>query len=104
MRTGAPARIIDGMSTDLDIARSPWSRPPTRWAQTSAAVYDPFVALGERAGMRALREELLGRAHGRTVDIGSGTGLNLAHYPDDVAELVMAEPDPPMRARLERRL
>jgi len=104
MRHGAPARIIDGMSIDLDIARSPWSRPPTRWARTSAVVYDPFVAFGERAGMRALREELVGRARGRTVDIGSGTGLNLAHYPDDLDELVVAEPDPPMRARLEQRL
>src|SRR4051794_18656879 len=103
MRDGPSACIIDGMSIDLDIERSPWSEP-TRWARTSAVVYDPFVALSERAGMRALREELLGRARGRTVDIGSGTGLNLAHYPDDLDELIVAEPDRPMRSRLEQRL
>jgi SAM-dependent methyltransferase len=82
----------------------PWSEPPTVWARTSAVVYDPFVWFGERAGMRTLRQELLGNARGRTVDIGSGTGLNLPHYPDGLEDLVLAEPDPSMRARLERRL
>jgi ubiquinone/menaquinone biosynthesis C-methylase UbiE len=59
---------------------------------------------GERAGVRALRKEVLGRARGCTVEIGSGTGLNLPHYPDDLDELVLAEPDPVMRARLTKRL
>jgi ubiquinone/menaquinone biosynthesis C-methylase UbiE len=38
------------------------------------------------------------------VEIGGGTGLNLAHYPAAVDDLVVVEPDPPMRARLEQRL
>jgi ubiquinone/menaquinone biosynthesis C-methylase UbiE len=38
------------------------------------------------------------------VEIGAGTGLNLAHYSDDLDELVLAEPDGPMHARLERRV
>jgi SAM-dependent methyltransferase len=104
MRNGVAIRIIDVMNVDLAIEPPSWSTPPTAWARTSALVYDPFVFLGERAGMRALRRDLLARARGRTVDIGSGTGLNLAHYPDDLDELVVAEPDPPMRARLEQRL
>ncbi len=54
--------------------------------------------------MRALRKDLLRSAHGRTVDIGSGTGLNLPYYPDDLDELILAEPDPAMRSRLEKRL
>src|SRR5699024_3188201 len=66
--------------------------------------YDPFLWLGELAGVRALRAELLADARGLTVEVGSGTGLNLAHYPDGLDELVLAEPDDAMRARLEQRL
>ena len=50
--------------------------------------------------MGAHREGLLGGARGRTVEIGGGTGLNLPHYPDDLDELVLAEPDAAMRSRL----
>ena len=83
------------------------STPPvgsTLWARTFAAVYDPFLWFGERTGARSLRRDLLAGARGTTVDIGSGTGLNLPHYPDGLDELVLAEPDPAMRSRLERRL
>ena len=71
------------------------------WARLFAAVYDPFLWIGERAGMRRHRHDLLTRARGRTLEIGSGTGLNLRHYPDDLDGLVLAEPDPSMRRRLE---
>lgn len=74
------------------------------WARAFAVLYDPFVWAGERAGMRDHRKELLSRARGYTVEIGGGTGLNLPYYPDDVDELVVAEPDAAMRSRLERRL
>ena len=82
---------------------APWERS-SAWGRTFASIYDPFLWVGERAGLRAHRHELLGRARGFTVDIGSGTGLNLPHYPDHLDNLVLAEPDPAMRARLERRL
>ena len=68
-----------------------------------AAIYDPSLWIGERAGMRRHRQDLLTQARGRTLEIGSGTGLNLAHYPDDLDELVLAEPDPSMRKRLADR-
>lgn len=74
------------------------------WARAFALLYDPFVWLGERAGLSADRKNLLSHARGCTLEIGSGTGLNLAHYPDDVDELVLVEPDAAMRARLEKRL
>lgn len=74
------------------------------WARAFALLYDPFTWVGERIGLSAQRKALLSRARGRTLEIGSGTGLNLPHYPDDVDDLVLAEPDAPMRARLERRL
>ena len=54
--------------------------------------------------MRRRRSTLLGGARGRVVEIGAGTGLNVAHYPDGIAELVLVEPEPAMRRRLARRL
>ena len=74
------------------------------WARAFALLYDPFVWVGERAGLSANRKNLLSCARGCTLEIGSGTGLNLAHYPREVDELVLAEPDAAMRARLEKRL
>ena len=74
------------------------------WARAFALLYDPFVWVGERAGLRAHRKQLLSRARGYTLEIGSGTGLNLPHYPGEVDLLALAEPDTPMRSRLEKRL
>ena len=69
-----------------------------------AVLYDPFLWLGEVAGMRRRRHALLASARGRVVEIGAGTGLNVAHYPDTVRELVLLEPEPGMRRKLARRL
>ncbi|MHB8240458.1 MAG: class I SAM-dependent methyltransferase [Solirubrobacteraceae bacterium] len=76
----------------------------TPWARAFASLYDPCLWLGERAGMRRLRAQLLQRATGRTLEIGSGTGINLAHYPHSLHKLTLAEPEPAMRTRLEQRL
>src|SRR5215208_3685038 len=78
--------------------------PRDIWSRFVAAIYDPFLALGERRGMHERRRRLLGRARGRVLEIGAGTGLNLAHYPDELEELVLSEPIDPMARRLELRL
>jgi ubiquinone/menaquinone biosynthesis C-methylase UbiE len=80
------------------------SPPSGAWLRVMARVYDPFVWLGEMAGMRSRRSVLVGNARGRVVEIGAGTGLNVAHYPDEITELVLTEPDAAMRRRLARRL
>ena len=99
MRGRWPRPMVVGMTTDtLQLDPVANSRP---WARVFAAIYDPSLWIGERAGMRRHRQDLLIRARGRTLEIGSGTGLNLAHYPDDLDDLVLAEPDPSMRKRLE---
>src|SRR4051812_9515358 len=90
-----PAPSVDAMSA------APQSGP---WPQLFATVYDPVLALGELMGLRRRRRELLAAAHGRVVEIGAGTGLNLRHYPDGLDELLLVEPDPAMRRRLARRL
>ncbi len=69
-----------------------------------AVLYDPFLWLGEIAGMRRSRHVLLAEARGRVVEIGAGTGLNIAHYSDAVDELVLTEPEPGMRRKLARRV
>jgi SAM-dependent methyltransferase len=99
MRVRWPPPRVVGMTTDT-LQLDPVANSRT-WARVFAAIYDPSLWIGERAGMRRYRQDLLIRARGRTLEIGSGTGLNLAHYPDDVDDLVLAEPDLSMRKRLE---
>lgn len=48
------------------------------------------------------RRDLVARARGVTLDLGAGTGLNVAHLPSAVTELHLVEPDPHMRSRLAR--
>jgi ubiquinone/menaquinone biosynthesis C-methylase UbiE len=69
-----------------------------------AALYDTVSKGSEEAGLREERRQLLASAEGYTIEIGAGTGLNLAHYPEAVTRLILAEPDRHMRRRLERRL
>lgn len=69
-----------------------------------AALYDKMIGLCERAGFRDARADLLGQAHGRVLEIGAGTGLNLSHYTADVDDLVLLEPDRFMAARLRDRI
>jgi SAM-dependent methyltransferase len=100
--TDATPRNASYCRNMTDIA-STQQLPSTPWLSFLAALYDPSVWLGEVLGMRRGRASLLAAAHGRVVEIGAGTGLNLAHYPDGLSELVLAEPDPSMRRRLARR-
>jgi ubiquinone/menaquinone biosynthesis C-methylase UbiE len=74
------------------------------WQRIGSALYDPFAARGERLGMAERRQHMLSGAAGRVLEIGAGTGLNVAHYPDELEELVLSEPVKPMARRLERRL
>jgi ubiquinone/menaquinone biosynthesis C-methylase UbiE len=74
------------------------------WARAFARAYDASLWTGERAGVHALRAELLGECRGRTVEIGAGTGLNLPHHVERGDDLILTEPDAEMRVRLERRV
>jgi ubiquinone/menaquinone biosynthesis C-methylase UbiE len=69
-----------------------------------AAMYDTVNKGAEAAGVREERRQLLAVAQGATIEIGAGTGLNLAHYPKAVTRLVVAEPDKHMRRRLQLRV
>jgi ubiquinone/menaquinone biosynthesis C-methylase UbiE len=69
-----------------------------------AALYDRMLARAERGGLGDMRRSLLAGASGRTLELGAGTGANLAHYPEAVDELMLTEPDPHMARRLRERL
>src|SRR3989440_10867605 len=69
-----------------------------------AAGYDVFDSKAERGFLGERRQELLTQAGGRVLEIGVGTGANLAHYPREAGlELVAIDPDPGMLARAKRR-
>ena len=68
-----------------------------------ARFYDRAMAASEAAGLTDRRATLLAAAGGRVLELGAGTGLNLAHYPARVEGLVLTEPEEPMLARLQSR-
>lgn len=55
------------------------------------------VTADTRAGIAALRSELLHGVTGRVIEIGAGNGLNFAHYPRAVSEVVAVEPERTLR-------
>jgi ubiquinone/menaquinone biosynthesis C-methylase UbiE len=72
------------------------------WGRGFAALYDFGLRATEEAGLREMRRRLLSVAGGRTIDIGAGTGANIALYPEAVDVLVLAEPSPHMAKRLRQ--
>jgi ubiquinone/menaquinone biosynthesis C-methylase UbiE len=68
-----------------------------------AALYDPLGASAERRWMGGRRRRLLAGARGAVLEIGGGTGANLAHY-RDVDRVTIAEPDPFMRNKIGPKL
>ncbi|QFZ77679.1 methyltransferase domain-containing protein [Streptomyces fagopyri] len=55
------------------------------------------VAAETRLGMGGVRDRLLSGLSGRVIEIGAGNGLNFAHYPGAVSEVVAIEPERRLR-------
>ncbi len=68
-----------------------------------AALYDRGARHAEEAGLSERRHNLLSGLDGDVLEVGAGTGLNLAHY-SPAARLVLLEPDPHMRRKLDERV
>jgi SAM-dependent methyltransferase len=64
-----------------------------------ARLYNRVAAALDQAGAAEHRQALLSGLRGRVVEVGAGTGLNFAHYPDTVTEVVAVEPEPYLRER-----
>jgi ubiquinone/menaquinone biosynthesis C-methylase UbiE len=68
-----------------------------------AALYDRQLRPLERGWLGQRRGALLGGLTGQVLEVGAGTGGNLAHY-RHAGTVVACEPDPAMRARLAGKL
>ena len=66
-------------------------------------LYDLVSRRSEEAGIRARRAALLAGLEGDVLEIGAGTGLNVAHYVR-AKRVVAIEPDSGMARRLPERL
>ncbi|WP_210586042.1 class I SAM-dependent methyltransferase [Streptomyces sp. GESEQ-35] len=55
------------------------------------------VSAETRMGMGGVRDRLLAGLSGRVIEIGAGNGLNFAHYPGAVSEVVAIEPERMLR-------
>jgi ubiquinone/menaquinone biosynthesis C-methylase UbiE len=66
-----------------------------------ARIYQRMSAAAEKAGAAEHRTRLLSDLSGRVVEVGAGNGMNFAHYPPTVTEVIAVEPEPYLRARAE---
>lgn len=66
-----------------------------------ARVYSRISPVAERLGTAEHRDRLLARLSGRVIEIGCGNGLNFAHYPPGVTEVIALEPEPFLRKAAE---
>jgi ubiquinone/menaquinone biosynthesis C-methylase UbiE len=64
-----------------------------------ARLYERFSTHEESRGQADNRRRLLAGLEGRVVEVGAGNGLNFAHYPAGVTEVVAVEPEPFLRER-----
>ncbi|KAB2807160.1 class I SAM-dependent methyltransferase [Pimelobacter simplex] len=75
----------------------------TRSQRFFARWYPDVMQRAEDAGQAEIRARHLARAQGRVLDLGTGNGFSVPHYTAEVTELVMLEPNPALRAQLQRR-
>src|SRR5437870_3101786 len=64
-----------------------------------ARMWDRMSQKAETMGAGDHRSEALARLSGRVIEVGAGNGMNFAHYPDTVTEVVAVEPEPFLRAK-----
>ena len=67
-----------------------------------ALTYNRMIEGTEKAGLGEIRARLLAGATGDVLEVGAGTGRNLAHYGAGVRTLTLTEPDTSMMRRLAR--
>nr|WP_027415146.1 class I SAM-dependent methyltransferase [Aneurinibacillus terranovensis] len=59
-------------------------------------LYDTLMEPLERRGLRDIRKNLIRKASGKVLEIGSGTGFNFPYY-EQAEKVVAIEPEPLMR-------
>ncbi|HKO28345.1 MAG TPA: class I SAM-dependent methyltransferase [Solirubrobacteraceae bacterium] len=71
--------------------------PATEPHPVFARLYPRMSRGAERNGAAEHRRRLLAGLEGRVIEVGAGNGLNFAHYPRSVTEVVAVEPSPYLR-------
>lgn len=66
-----------------------------------ARVWNRMSQKAEAMGAAEHRAEALAGLSGRVIEVGAGNGINFAHYPGAVTEVVAVEPEPFLRSRAE---
>ena len=68
-----------------------------------AAIYERLCKLEDKSpAVRRVREDVVGGAKGRVLEIGAGTGGSFHYYTDAATEIVAIEPDPYMMRRARK--
>ena len=62
-----------------------------------ARLYPRISRGAEQSGGAEHRQTLLAGLTGRVIEIGAGHGLNFAHYPASVTQVIAVEPEPHLR-------
>jgi ubiquinone/menaquinone biosynthesis C-methylase UbiE len=65
-------------------------------------MYVRISAESERRGTAEHRDRVLAGLTGRVIEVGAGNGVNFAHYPDTVSEIVAVEPENRLRSMAEQ--
>lgn len=69
----------------------------------NGAIYNFVLYPLEHLSLGKLRTNLLSSAHGKVLEIGAGTGLNLSHYPSNVKFIKATDNDEAMLAEAKKR-
>ena len=96
--------LIELPAIVVNSAPAPLRRPKLT-ERIVAAAFDALSAGMEREIVSPWRRELLAQARGRVLDVGAGTGANLAYFPwrSEQLEVVLLDPAPGMLERAQRR-
>jgi SAM-dependent methyltransferase len=78
---------------EVAVPESASFRPNPRFAKS----YLRVAAKAEARGVADHRRELLADLAGLVCEVGAGSGLNFAHYPATVTQVVAVEPEPTLR-------
>jgi ubiquinone/menaquinone biosynthesis C-methylase UbiE len=70
---------------------------------TFARVYKVVSACSDAVGGSKHRRAMLAGLKGRVIEVGSGPGMNFAHYPDTVDYVLAVEPEVHMRKLSKRK-
>ena len=63
-----------------------------------ARLYPALAERADRRGAAEHRRRLLDGLHGRVIEVGAGSGLNFAHYPATVTDVIAVDPEPTLRS------